>query len=86
MENGSPLHLAILAGVALLMLWAWRRGKGQESGAAAQAFPPASEQSLDELLAAGRKIEAIKQYREKSGAGLREAKKAVEARAAQLGL
>jgi ribosomal protein L7/L12 len=39
----------------------------------------APEQSIRELLAAGRKIEAIKLYREQTGAGLKEAKDAVEA-------
>jgi len=39
----------------------------------------AAEESIHELLAAGRKIEAIKLYREHTGAGLAEAKAAVEA-------
>ena len=37
------------------------------------------ESQLQDLLAAGRKIEAIKLYREHTGAGLAEAKDAVEA-------
>jgi hypothetical protein len=41
---------------------------------------------LLDLLKRGQKIEAIKQYRERSGAGLKEAKDAVEALAAQHGL
>ncbi|MFO0594496.1 MAG: ribosomal protein L7/L12 [Myxococcaceae bacterium] len=39
----------------------------------------AEQQSPEQLLRAGRKIEAIKRYRELTGVGLREAKDAVEA-------
>ena len=40
---------------------------------------PNFESELQDLLAAGKKIEAIKLFRERTGAGLAEAKKAVEA-------
>lgn len=44
------------------------------------------EQQLLDLLRQGRKIEAIKQYREVTGVGLKEAKDAVEALAAKHGV
>jgi len=44
------------------------------------------ESELTELLQAGRKIEAIKRFREQTGAGLKEAKDAVERLAAAHGL
>lgn len=44
------------------------------------------ESELTELLQAGRKIEAIKRFREQTGAGLKEAKDAVERFAAAHGL
>ncbi|WP_442877600.1 ribosomal protein L7/L12 [Dactylosporangium sp. AC04546] len=47
--------------------------------------PPGPAGLLDELQA-GRKIQAIKLYREATGAGLKEAKDAVEALAARYGL
>lgn len=40
---------------------------------------PGADDQLHALLAEGRKIEAIKLYRERTGAGLREAKEAVDA-------
>lgn len=48
-------------------------------GAVAAAPNPGDEHQVRELLLAGRKIEAIKHYREAHGSGLREAKDAVEA-------
>lgn len=42
----------------------------------------AFEAEIDQLLRAGQKIMAIKRYREQTGVGLKEAKDAVEARAA----
>ena len=44
------------------------------------------EQQILEIMAAGRKIEAIKLYRERTNAGLKDAKDAVEALAAQHGI
>jgi len=46
---------------------------------------PETADSIEALVAAGRKIEAIKQLREESGMGLREAKEAIDAIARQLG-
>lgn len=40
---------------------------------------------IDELIEHGKLIQAIKRYRELTGAGLREAKNAVETRAAERG-
>ena len=54
-----------------------RDAAGTDSGLDAQ---------IAELLRQGQKIEAIKCYREATGVGLREAKDAVEARAAELGI
>ena len=57
-----------------------------------QPFPPQREvdppfeRELVALLGEGRKIEAIKRYRERTGAGLKAAKDAVEALAARHGL
>jgi len=47
---------------------------------------PESDKELIALLEQGQKIEAIRMYREKTGAGLKEAKDAVEALAAKHGL
>lgn len=55
-----------------------RRG----SMAPGAAFPPA----VDDALRAGQKIEAVKLYRQEYGVGLKEAKDAVDARQAELGL
>lgn len=48
--------------------------------------PAAAGDGIDDLLARGRKIQAIKLYREQTGVGLKEAKDAVEARARLRGL
>jgi hypothetical protein len=45
---------------------------------------PENADSIEALVAAGRRIEAIKQLREESGMGLREAKEAIEALARRL--
>lgn len=73
-----------------LLVWLGQRGKGRADESAPPAPglssssppPPASSAGLDGVraaLAAGRKIEAIKLYRELTGLGLRESKDAVEA-------
>jgi ribosomal protein L7/L12 len=49
-----------------------------------QPDPSALWESIDQQLYAGRKIEAIKLYREATSAGLAEAKSAVEARESEL--
>jgi ribosomal protein L7/L12 len=51
-----------------------------------QAIDRGFENELVALLEQGQKIEAIRMYREKTGAGLKEAKDAVEALAAKHGL
>jgi len=48
------------------------------SGAAAPALPPGIEDQIRTLIAAGRKIEAIKLAREATHSGLKEAKDLVE--------
>ena len=60
--------------------------KGQSSAAHPEAqgeLPEGIEAELLAVLESGRKIEAIKLYRERTGAGLKEAKDAVEALARQ---
>jgi ribosomal protein L7/L12 len=59
------------------------RGGGLPS---AKAAAPATEQQVLELLAAGKKIAAIKLYREQMHVGLKAAKDAVEALAAKNGI
>jgi ribosomal protein L7/L12 len=89
MEYGS---LAILVGVLLLVLISWvdtsARLKGVERKLNAliihhgvdptQGTLPLSDRVKELAADPGRKIEAIKAYREETGAGLAEAKKAVE--------
>lgn len=50
-----------------------------------QADPNISDEDIKAELRAGRKIEAIKRYRQRSGAGLKQAKEAVEAMDAAMG-
>jgi ribosomal protein L7/L12 len=50
-----------------------------EEDVSADAVADALEEQLLELLRGGKKIEAIKLYREKTGAGLKEAKDDIEA-------
>jgi ribosomal protein L7/L12 len=70
--------------------WLRQSASPQAAGTPPPQPPPAWTDDLEAavipLLAAGRKIEAVKVYRERTGAGLREAKEAVEALAAQRGL
>ncbi|GAA5069020.1 ribosomal protein L7/L12 [Nocardia callitridis] len=51
------------------------------SPSAAPVVSGAGFAELDELLARGKKIQAIKRYRELTGSGLKDAKDAIEARA-----
>ena len=64
------------------------RPEGQTANAGQAPAPSATpfEQELLDLLRQGRKIEAIKRYREATGVGLKEAKDAVEALAARHGI
>jgi ribosomal protein L7/L12 len=59
------------------------RGDGLPDGMAPATDP---DQQILQLLAAGKKIAAIKIYREQTNVGLKEAKDAVEALAAQNGI
>lgn len=73
--------LTLLVVVGLVIVLAGRRGVEVVT---LQAPPPGqpslgADASPEQLLRAGRKIEAIKRYRELTGVGLREAKAAVEA-------
>jgi ribosomal protein L7/L12 len=54
--------------------------------ASAEGEPDESEKELVNLLADGKKIEAIKIYRQRTGVGLKEAKDAVEALGAKYGI
>ena len=65
---------AVLLGLVLVALWARGRDGSVEMPQAAGAA-----QSVEDLIAGGRKIDAIKLYRRQHGVGLREAKDAVEA-------
>ena len=67
---------AIIAGVVVLVLVLAARRAGTEAPKVDLA-PPNDE--VRAHLAAGRKIQAIKAYREQTGAGLKDAKDAVEA-------
>lgn len=75
--------IALLAAVVLgLVLALARRGSSRtEQLRASGLLPPegaGTEEDVRRLIAAGRKIEAIKVYREIHGGGLKEAKEAVE--------
>jgi ribosomal protein L7/L12 len=62
-----------------------RRGERPGSKEVRPGGTPPSPATIDALLRAGQKIEAIKQYRAMHGVGLKEAKDAVDARARELG-
>lgn len=53
-------------------------GSAETTGWGDAANPDEPSAHVRELIAAGHKIEAIKAYREETGAGLKEAKKRVE--------
>ena len=83
MDITNPLVWAVLVVVAAaFIIWVRRQDRngpmsavpGHEA-AGASSNPP----SILDLMQRGRKIEAIKLYREEHGVGLREAKEAVEA-------
>lgn len=77
-----PPYAAAALSVALALLIVATRGRPRPAGdlaARAQALRGAgASPAVADLLARGQKINAIKAYREESGAGLREAKAAVE--------
>jgi len=74
---------AIVVGVLLVLVG--RRGEGRGVRRPESGDAPASSERIDEFLQAGQKIEAIKEYRALHGAGLKDAKHAIEARARDLG-
>ena len=49
------------------------------SGAEAEPVDPTSDPEIQDLLAKGNKLQAIKRYHELTGVGLKEAEKAIEA-------
>jgi hypothetical protein len=67
----GPIILAVLVFFAIIAL---RRRESID-------LPQVEARSVEDLIAAGRKIEAIKLYRQKQGVGLKEAKEAVDAMA-----
>ena len=74
----NSLFTIVAVGLVVLVVFGLLRREGSIG-----ALPPrASPSTVEGLLAAGRKIEAIKLYREQHGVGLKEAKEAVEAIAA----
>jgi hypothetical protein len=58
----------------------------QESSTEPAAETPSGDAEILELMGAGQKIQAVKLYRERHGVGLKEAKDAVEALAAEHGI
>lgn len=89
MDLSNPRVLVSLLGVAAVFVLAVRRQDhtgptaGPHGGLASGPGP--SPPTVLGLMQNGRKIEAIKLYREEHGVGLREAKEAVEALAAGRG-
>jgi ribosomal protein L7/L12 len=76
--------VAAIVAVALVAI-ASRRGETADSGRARSGTVGPSAERVDELLRAGQKIEAIKEYRALHQVDLKAAKDAVEARARALG-
>lgn len=80
MESFAP-YLGVLIAAALAILFL--RSRSHPSAPGVVAAPPgqaaAASPSVQDLLQAGRKIDAIKAYRAEHGVGLREAKDAVDA-------
>ena len=77
----SPIELGIVIAAAVIGFFI---GKSRSSAIQTSSLPhisqsaPPSDDSIRELLRSGKKIEAIKMYREKYNCGLKEAKEAVE--------
>jgi len=70
----TTLTAVVLVGILALVLLLRRDGKVRMPAGASAG----SADSVEAALASGRKIDAIKLYREHHGVGLREAKDAVE--------
>jgi ribosomal protein L7/L12 len=76
----------IAAGAAVVLLAiASRRGERADSSRTRLGTASPSAERIDEFLRAGRKIEAIKEYRAMHGGDLKSAKDAVDVRARELG-
>jgi ribosomal protein L7/L12 len=73
----STSAILVIVVVAVLAVAALRRSG--ETVTMPHHGAPGATNSVEAALAAGRKIDAIKLYREEHGVGLREAKDAVEA-------
>lgn len=71
--------LALLVVVGVIVVLAGKRGGEVITLRPPQAGQPPPGETPEQLLRTGRKIEAIKRYRELTGVGLKEAKDAVEA-------
>ncbi len=82
MENLSPVTIGVVVLAVVLVLVAIR-SRGKESASVKSVPVPSADLATDDdirnLAESGRKIQAIKLYREKYGVGLKEAKEAVEA-------
>lgn len=82
----------IVVGALLFIggFWLGRASKAFDAARSAQSQwqpdPSISDAEIEAQLRAGRPIEAIRLYRRRSGAGLKEAKQAVDAMAQRLGL
>jgi ribosomal protein L7/L12 len=77
-----------LTGLALVLLWAWLRRRGERVDASVKQLggsTPRAPADIDALIQSGYKIDAIKLYRELHGVDLKAAKDAIDVRARQLG-
>jgi len=75
------MNTLLVAGIVVAVVFGVARALARD-GAVGGLPDGASANTVEGLMAAGRKIEAIKLYREQHHVGLREAKEAVEAIAA----
>jgi ribosomal protein L7/L12 len=75
------------AGAAAVVLLGLVSRMGERSGSTrtSSSNAPPSPERIDELLRAGRKIDAIKAYRTLHGVDLKAAKDAIDSRARELG-
>jgi hypothetical protein len=72
-------------GVVVVIGLVSRLGERSGTGGADTSSGPPTPEQIDQLVRAGRKIEAIKAYRALHGVDLKDAKDAIDARARQLG-
>lgn len=91
MKSGFPFWvLPLVVTVLIGGFLAGRSGRASERSSDPPAPPPPApmpgeDPGLEDLIRAGKKIEAIKYFRERHGCGLKEAKDAVEALERALG-